>query len=216
MSETTDQGQPSATAPATTSLTDWAQANVAGTHTAMMLDIETFSTAQDALVLSVAAVLFDPYGEPGSIIDCMHVPLTLEQPGSKTDLNTVLWWLGQGEAGAALLQLRKEVPPHSPSQMFSEMHRMCVENDAYPFTVWGNSCSFDCGILRRLAEREGCTLPWSYRDERCFRTYKEMFKGLYEDPGIEGVAHDAAYDAMYQAHVLQQINKALRYGQGSR
>lgn len=216
MSETTEAAPAPADATNITSLTEWGAATASGTRIDMMLDIETLSTRQDALVLSVGAVLFDPYGTPGSIIDSMHVPLTLDQPGSITDLDTVMWWFGQSEAAKAMVELRKTTAQRTPLQMFSEMDAMLVRNGLTPGRkVWGNSVSFDCGILRRLAERSGTTVPWGFRDENCYRTWFAEFKCLdiYVEHAKEVfVAHDALADAKFQATTLQRINEVLRHG----
>lgn len=215
MSETTEAAPASADATNTPSLTEWGQATASGTRIDMMLDIETLSTDPDALVLSVGAVLFDPFAAPGTFIDRMHVPLVLDQPGSKTDLDTVMWWFGQSEAAKAMVELRKAVPLYTPAQMFEEMNAMLTRNNAHGGKVWGNSVSFDCGILRRLATRTGLRTPWGFRDENCYRTWFAEFKCL--DIYVEAaaklfVAHDALADAEYQATTLQNINWVLRHG----
>lgn len=219
MSETTEAAPASADATNTPSLTEWGQVTASGTRIDMMLDIETLSTAQDALVLSVGAVLFDPYGAPGSIIETMHVPLVLDQKGSMTNLDTVMWWFGQTEAAKAMVQLRKDVALHTPRQMFTAMADMLARNTPASgrrvTKVWGNSVSFDCTILRRLAEREGIDVPWGFRDENCYRTWFAEFKCLdiYVEAAAEiFVAHDALADAKYQAATLQTINQVLRHG----
>lgn len=212
MSETPPVAPSPADATNTSSLTEWRQAAASGTSPAMMIDIETFSTDPDALVLSMGVVLFNPHGPAGQVIDVMHVPLDLAQRGATTNLDTVIWWLGQTEAGKAMTQLRKETPLHMPEQAFEKMRMMlAVHNVGKDVKVWANSPSFDCVILRRLAEREGFDVPWSFRNERCFRTWRAEFRSLVEESEQTG-AHDALEDALWQAKEMQRINKVLRDG----
>lgn len=210
MSETTATAPSSAAVPAITSRIVPVPVNATGTRIDMMLDIETFSTEPDALILSVGAVLFDPFGTPGEIFREWHMPLRLEQPGSRTSLDTVMWWLGQSEAAKALLALRAEKPCVSIRDLYWALHEMYERVAATKGGVWGNSPSFDCVILREAFKRDHTLegTPWPFWVERCYRTYKAEFARLVTMPPNE-LGHDALSDAKHQAIGVQLINGAL-------
>lgn len=210
MSETTGTEPSPAAAPAITSHIVSAPATASGTRIDMMLDIETFSTEPDALILSVGAVLFDPFGAPGEIFREWHMPLRLEQPGSRTSLDTVMWWMGQSEAAKALLALRKEKPCITVREMYWALNDLYEQVAATRGGVWGNSPSFDCVILREAFNRfeAGIGTPWPFWVERCYRTYKAEFAHLVTMPPNE-LGHDALSDAKHQAIGVQLINGAL-------
>jgi hypothetical protein len=78
--------------------------------------------------------------------------------------------------------------------------------------VWANSTSFDCKIIRSLAkEFSKKRKMWSFRQERDFRTMKELFaknfpltyKAVSGGANSKYTAHHALGDCRYQIEVLQ-------------
>lgn len=206
-----DETNPSAAAPSTTSPTGWGQVGASGTRVDWMLDIETLSTEKDALILSIAIVLFDPFGEPGSIIKEYHWPIKLEaQQGGKLSVNTVMdFWFKQPEAAKAMTALREAKPHITPEVLAETLHN--IYND-FPYAcVWGNAPSFDCDIVASCIGRAGVDRPWAFWRERCYRTFKAEFGHLIKVPKAEN-AHDALSDARAQAKGVQLIMRALQYG----
>ena len=167
---------------------------------ALMLDIETMSTASNAAISSIGAVLFDPHGD--WLGDTFHVDVCLASCkafGLDFDPATFIWWLGreeaarqafvQGQAGAvpldgAIYQLARFVPKDTQ--------------------VWCNGASFDFPILAAAYRAAGQTLPWHYWAEHDLRTLKNLNKDLSEVPRT-GTYHHALDDAIYQARQVQHI-----------
>lgn len=179
----------------------------------LMVDIEALGTGSDAIILSVGIVLFDVFGEPGSFEACWHEPIDLaDQGGRRADIDTIMWWLSQGEAGAAMTQLRKDRTPVSITDLMIEFSQLRNGEEASGL-VWANAPTYDLVILRHAFSHNlrEMRVPWSFRDERCFRTLFQEFGDLVTDPEvvIDGVKHDALYDAKRQAAKVQQIYRAL-------
>jgi hypothetical protein len=64
-------------------------------NTHVMLDLETLSTAKDAAILQIAARVFDPEdGVCGPEFNAF-----IRHPGGHVDVDTVLWWMQQAQAG---------------------------------------------------------------------------------------------------------------------
>lgn len=210
MNETVEKS--SATAPSTASPTGWGPAGAHGTRIDWMLDIETLSTEKDALMLSIAIVLFDPFGEPGSIVKEYHWPIKLEdQTGGKLSIDTVLdFWFKQPEAAAAITKLRAE-KPHMSVELLAYTLRQIYDSDTPQGCVWGNAPSFDCDIIATALARASYEKPWKFWKERCYRTFKAEFGHLVQLPKAE-LAHDALSDARAQAKGVQLMMKALQYG----
>lgn len=186
-----------------------------------MIDIETLGTEKDALILSVGAVLFDPFAPAGTFLADWHEPIALEdQSGRRASVETVMWWLGQSDAGRAMTQLRKDRVPVSLSELANELTLFAQGKlNAYFLRTlnletgrfWANAPTFDLTILRDAFTTRGIKCPFSYREERCFRTLYQEFGNLVLDDEVEvdGTKHDALYDAKRQAAKVQQIYAAL-------
>ena len=82
----------------------------------------------------------------------------------------------------------------------------CRHEDVRPF---GNSASFDLGILGGAYDRLGKPRPWVHWNERCFRTIRNLYPAVeynVEDKGRE--AHNALADAVFQASHIFKIKQS--------
>jgi hypothetical protein len=181
--------------------------------THVMLDLETLSTRSDAAVLSIGAVKFDlekvrmpvewlnepppSIAIPGIILprtgECFYT--CVRDPGGHTDLDTVLWWLQQGEDARQSQVNSARVPDSLLAGMLTAFRDWIGD-----CPVWGNGASFDNTIMRGLFHRCGveCWNPWQ---DRCYRTWKQ---GKPKMESRSGVYHNALADAYSQAaHMVQ-------------
>lgn len=159
-----------------------------------MLDIETLGREPGCVVLSIGAVQFGvdgvgtPFYKEIDTVSCEDAGLTIEAA-------TLDWWLDQDEKAQECL--RGGVPLDEALRLFSQFYELfgCEE-------IWANAPTFDCRILEAAYEATGLEKPWTFREERCFRTLKAL-PGAVTEPSEEpeGVAHDALYDARWQAAV---------------
>ena len=175
----------------------------------VMIDLETLSLADNALILSLGAVKFDPNAKPigdkHELIDAFYVaidPTSCQQFGLHIDAGTVMWWLQQdrADARAALLGTRMHDLPTA-----LEAFGMWYGPDSLP--TWGNGAAYDNVVLKNAFKAINQPRPWHYRDDRCYRTVRALAPGV---PMTDvGTAHVALDDATAQAYHLQDIVQHL-------
>lgn len=168
----------------------------------VMLDLETLATDSRALIVSIGAVYFNA----DDLGDTFYaVPDREEQQDAMRTISeqTLDWWSKQSPEAQKVLEDRTG----SVEEVligFSEF--MGNEN----VRVWGNGSDFDCVILGSLYEDFGIKRPWSYSNNRCFRTLKNiaLMHDSHAQPQRRGTHHNALDDAIYQAEC------AIRYLKG--
>lgn len=158
------------------------------------LDLETFSTREDAVVVAIAAVPFDASGI-GAPFYCVVDPKS--QPNRHIDAGTVEWWLQQSDAA------RKEL---SNERMSASAAAWSFAN---AFTVpeetlfWGYGAGFDNVILRSFLRDYGYHYAMPFRHDRCLRTAAGLFPEISWEESTD--AHNAKYDALAQAKHASKI-----------
>lgn len=169
----------------------------------IMIDIETLGTSPDAAIISIGAAAVNPEGE---LVGKFHV-YTEECPSGKATMSqeTVMWWLLQDKEAQDLQTKALRQPlPIALGQLSGFFGRF----DNQGIYVWGNGVGFDNVILRRAYERNALKAPWSYRQDRCYRTLAAMFPDVKASEFM-GTKHDALSDAMNQAKHLWEILKKI-------
>lgn len=171
----------------------------------LMLDIETVSTDNNAGVLSIAAVPF-MWPEPLEYFYQKVDFNTLERKGFHLSKETLDWWGKQDKAA-------RDEAFSGTEDIVDVLYELqeYIKNLPAPVNVWGNGSDFDNVILINAFDRCGIALPWSYKNNRCFRTLKNIFP--HRDPVFTGQKHNALADAQHQAAhatlVLTDINDWL-------
>lgn len=173
----------------------------------VMLDIETMGTGTHAAVWAIGAVKFRP-GERGTEKN-FYVPIDLktsQDAGGKIDASTVLWWMDpKNDAARQSLLSADNVSLYAALQGFAQWLAM----DEI-VGVWGNGATFDNMIMRSAFDSVGMECPWSFRADRCFRTFKAMFPVIA--PPDVGIAHNALHDAQHQVQWFHAITEMLKKG----
>jgi hypothetical protein len=169
----------------------------------LMLDLETLGTRPGCVVLTIGAVLFDPYSlkEPGPGI-YMRVDADEQiAKGREVQEDTLKWWMDQAE------DIREEALGEtdrvSVEYMYRELNRICVGVNS----IWAQGPVFDIAILENIYRQYGWPVPWQFWQIRDSRT---LF-GVHGDPRVKGREghHNALADCVYQAQGVQQIYKRL-------
>lgn len=177
-----------------------------------MLDLETFGKGNKAVIVSIGACMFNPVGEGVDIgvasrFEVFVDPQSCIKAGMQMDSSTVLWWMDaeRDEARELLLRGQKQAVALGPALfMFA-----CWLNKDRP--VWGNGATFDNVILRNAYALTGSPCPWSFWNDRCYRTMKNIAPTVKMQR--DGVHHSALQDAVAQAKHLQFINRFLTSGE---
>lgn len=158
----------------------------------IMLDLETMGTGPTAAIVAIGAVKFDRNAVHEKFYRSVSLASSVSV-GLKMDPETIMWWLSQGESARDRLQ----IDPIYLQQALLDFRNWYGEEDSCP--VWGNGAASDNVWLRSAYAACGILAPWSFRNDRCYRTIKNM-------PGNEGyefkrvgVFHNAVDDAESQA-----------------
>jgi hypothetical protein len=171
-----------------------------------MVDIETLGVCRGAVIWALAAVEFDL--ETGQTGRTFHERIDIQScldAGLKVDGSTVKWWMKQGEPARAEFQ-REDYPLISTLASFRNFIEVCGDRDNV--YLWGNSASFDLGILTDAYRALNITLPWKYSRELDARTLMT----LWPQPSIvrHGTHHNPLDDCLYQIQVCTTVKKCLR------
>lgn len=165
-----------------------------------MIDLETLSTARNAVFLSIGAVQFDL--ETGKFGETFYANIDLASAralGLHVDVNTVKWWM---EQRPEIFTMMFQNPDYIATVLANFANWMYKEDIEF---VWGNSASFDLGILGNAFDAIGMERPWKYSGERCFRTLKGLFPQFIESLKFKReLEHDPVYDCKKQ--IVQLIN----------
>lgn len=166
----------------------------------VMLDIETLGTAQNAVILSLGAVKFNPYSEkePHSPF---YVKIDVDEQlttGRTVDEDTLSWWEKQ--------------PLHVREEALSEKDRVSVVTFIETFskylvgvdTIFAQGPTFDIVLIKDIFRSYGYPVPWNYWQVRDSRTLFDL------NPSIKPKSddlHNALADAYYQAVGVQKLYK---------
>lgn len=182
----------------------------------IMLDLETLGTEVGSIITTIGAVKFN--GK--EIVDSFYTKICIEDSqknGFGTDAITFLFWMDQEDAA------RKEIidcVEKKGAKKVNEALELFSNWMGEDLPVWGNGVLFDNALLSEYYSNQGLKKPWSYRNDRCYRTVKNMFPEIKAEPFV-GIKHNALDDAASQTHHLIKIlgNRAtMNYickGQGS-
>lgn len=163
-----------------------------------MIDLETLGTSSDCVFLSVAALQFELDGRTGKEFK-MNVELESAMKAGRTiSSGTLKWWLTQKPEIMKLMF----VEPAPLILVLKELKEFMSDNKLlYP---WGNSASFDLGILNHAYQAAGIMQPWRYSNERCYRTIWNLLAKFDHNEKSER-AHDPLADCYYQVEELSRL-----------
>lgn len=170
--------------------------------TQVMIDIETWGTENDAVIVSLGAVKFDLRLASDSMItdqfyvaidpqSCMHYKLSITA-------STLKWWMDPARD-----KPRNDWIESEKVDLATALDGFCQWYGQESLPTWGNGATFDNIIMRSAFKAVGMQQPWDFWHDKCYRT----FKGLAPALKIEriGEYHNALDDAISQAKHMQVI-----------
>lgn len=180
-----------------------------------MVDIETLDTKHTAAIVSIGAVIFDPFHLDTVESIRKHTYYARVNPedavnrGCTMSASTVMWWMGlpkhvqdasfKGES-VSLLQAMQDV------------RNFFQDGPVKPNFIWAQDPDFDCKILEHAAERTRERWPFPFYQGRSCRTIYDLAWPNGDKPDIRvGDHHNALDDAITQALLVQTA--ILRLGQ---
>lgn len=179
----------------------------------VMLDLETLSSKPNAVIVSIGAVEFDPWNLTlgREFYRRINIDSHLDSGGHISG-STIEWWMKQEDAARAVFTEGGVPLPSALYDFRAFVNDLRAEvDDSTLVCIWGNGAAFDNVILGCAYDATRIPRPWSYREDRCFRTLRAMYP---EVPGVEyGVFHNALDDAKAQAlHLFEMITAGSRIG----
>jgi exodeoxyribonuclease VIII len=184
--------------------------------TQVMIDFETLSLKENAVLLSLGACAFDP--ATNTLGETFYVAIDPRlQPGRDISASTVIWWLGQSDDARAKLTsataAADAIEEGSDDESLYDNASMAISHAAMAFNAWIESLggdvecwsngAVDHAWLNSMFEYTGFKNPIKFWSQRDYRTLKAMYPQVKMD--ATGTAHDALDDAMNQAKHLCAI-----------
>ena len=196
-------------------------------HIELMVDLETMGTEESAPIITIGAVLFNPYVQntfaalkPYSFQARIDIEDAVRH-SSGISATTLKWWLTQEDAAIKAL-VNGEVL--NLQDALRRLWRFATDRgwgDGHirmlpvPERVWAKSPDFDCKILQYGCRQTNQIYPFRYYNQRCVRTAVDLAFPDGEDSRpvfTEGVKHNAADDAINQALMIQACYAQLGLG----
>lgn len=172
----------------------------------VMCDLETTGTRPGCCVLSLAVVPFatvipvEPFYEKISWRSSLDA-------GFNNDEDTLLWWNRQKQA----VQDEAFSGTRSVESVLESLsHYMAQLGEPKDIILWGNGADFDNAILSHCYKHLGLKQPWDFRNNRCYRTLKNMYPHVeYVKPDV---SHNALSDAVAQSNQAEMIFNLAKKG----
>lgn len=167
----------------------------------LMIDLETLGVGNKAIVSAIGAVLFDL--DTGLVVDKFYRVVEYQDQvlkGRKVDSSTIMWWFKQTKEAQEIYTIPDRM---DTSEVLTEFNTFLNNNvpDLKALKVWGNGPSFDLTILESLLTDFDREIPWSFRNIRCLRTFKDFVYSGKDLPRV-GVHHNAIDDCLTQMNVV--------------
>ena len=186
----------------------------------VMIDIETLSTAPNALTVTIGACTFslDPNEDPIGVSAQWGIDkVDAAKYGLHMDPNTVLWWMKQSQAARDGLEKNRG---NTLRSVLTELQDFCMAARAnhkrQELHLWANDPTFDCVILENGYKACDVAVPWNYYETRSCRTkvfdYSHFYGGMSAKKEFprENTHHDAEADAIYQAELIRNITLTMQ------
>jgi hypothetical protein len=187
---------------------------------AVIVDFETLSVDNAAVVPSVAAVFGDL--RTGVISERLHLRLNVQEQikhGHIIDASTLEFWMKQDAAARGYMSqilAGKGVIPRA--EAFRQLYAF-IDRLPKGTRVFGNGPTFDLGICHKEFGVNG--LPWDFWDERCVRSWDDLlrvfaneksadrvpFRGVKHNP-LDDCEHEFARMAYVVGYFMQYVTPA--------
>lgn len=167
----------------------------------MMVDLETMAVSPNAVVLTLGAVHFNPYGTGYS--DKIYFRINIDDQDAlnrEVDPGTLDWWSKQSpEIMEEAFSPDDRVPL---VEAIDKFHKFAWGCSAF----WSHGSVFDIVILENIYRQLGKPVPWQYWQIRDTRTLFDL--GFDPDMPKES-KHNALEDAIRQAVGVQNMYRKL-------
>lgn len=183
----------------------------------LMIDLETLGTTPYAPIVSIGAVLFNPYGHDTfqklwdrSFLVLVDIEDAIKYSGG-VEGGTLKWWLSQSDAAIKRLIDGEQI---DLKRALTKLYQYALDRgDSQPVWLrklpspgrwWAKGPDFDLKIIEFSTKAVGLTYPFHFSKSRDVRTAQDFGFPDGELPVLStGVHHDARDDAINQALMVQ-------------
>lgn len=191
-----------------------------------MIDIETLGTVAGSPVVSIGAVLFDPYScDDAQVLVDRSLLIRLDISDAikysiGVEGGTIRWWFEQKDEAIKALVGNDAI---SVQEALGKLWRYCLERGKFvneeffnglsslpkACRFWAKDPDFDMQLMRYYYEHPDikASMPWKFYQCMSVRTVQDLAwpNGSEDRPTftVPGVAHDARWDAITQAMTIQ-------------
>jgi hypothetical protein len=171
--------------------------------TEAMIDIETFDTANSAVIFQIGALIFD--GPKVTAEFCIDLAVQTQIDSGRTiSASTLAFWLNPEISGVA----HKALSAKHPAYKNNALHQLCnFLNQCKLDAVWAKG-SFDFNLLENFCEQCEFEVPWKFYQPRDLRT---MMKECGV-PKHANISHNALDDCLHQHKQLMECRKRIDIG----
>jgi hypothetical protein len=166
----------------------------------LMIDIETLSTEQNAIILNIGAIGFDPFSDNIYTQHTFYSRIDIESQSTRHESEETLnWWSKQHkDAQDEAFGEDNRIPLNIALGELSKLVRKSSK-------VWSQGVGFDIPILEDAYKDYGYSHPWKFWDILDCRTIIKMnpTKKLRN-------SHHALEDCVNQIDILQDTIKRLK------
>ena len=164
-----------------------------------MIDLETLNTTSDAAIISLGAIIFDPF-KPG-LGASLYREIKPNLKKYSVDFDTLGWWMKQSTEVQGIFNSKDTTLLDIALQDLFYFYRSnaCQR-------IWSNGASFDIPIVEYAYSREKLVCPWDYKSHRDVRTILRAAGVKVEHTGTQ---HNALDDAQAQALAVTKAYEIL-------
>lgn len=186
-------------------------------HCAAMIDLETLGTTPGSIILSVGALLFDPFQlntEQELRTHTFYANIApSSQPNSHSSADTIAWWAQQSSEAQAAVQTDQQHIADVLRNLYNFlMFRGSGQQHPPAHELWANGPNFDCVLLQYAYDQYSTfSMPLPYYQHYDVRTAKELvWRHGHRRPQIHiGTKHNALDDCVAQAMYVQLAHAEL-------
>lgn len=178
----------------------------------IVLDLETLSTAPDAVISQIAMIAFDGItGEQLGTLNCFPQLEEQIQAGRSISEDTLLFWFSQDKS--VIDSVYGEAVVYRST--LAEVSKMIQDFFAFfkdPRAIWQHS-TFDIPILGSYIQSNSTQMPWHYHVPKDIQTLEylyEMQKGKRAPKPINEQAHNAMADCRAELEFIQTLKEGVK------
>lgn len=179
----------------------------------IMIDIETLSANNNAVIVSISAVQFNLV--TGKTGETFEIGISLEEQqklGRDIAVDTVTWWLQQEkEAQHSLLSIDKVSIAEAIKGLNTFIATVASNCNVQlkKLNLWGNGSSFDNAIVRSLYKDVNSEFLLPYYCDRDVRTLVQIAMFNPFKVRFDGIKHNGIDDCKHQIKYCNMAYKQL-------